>query len=365
MYGVSTTSEGLQKFAASRLRQILHSLTKRSLLALIFGMVMTVAFQSSAATTVLVVEFVNVGLMNLAQALGIVLGSAVGTSLTIQLIAFQISTIALGIIFIGFILYILKQGRSKYLGQALIGFGIIFVGMDTMARASEPLKNIPQVYQFLAHLGSNPLLAIMVGLIFTALIQSTPAVFAVIMSLAGQHLLPIDAVILLVLGAHTGGTMTTLVSSFAAPKMDAKRTALANTGYKVVATCLVLPFLNEYAKVVQWTTTDLQRQVANAHLLFALLMVVIFAPFNAVIARWLVRVLPDKKGQRDFVSMQFIDESATEVPAVALKQVSKELVALGQMIRSKMLEQIAVVVTGTSEDAREAVLAAEKSVDWY
>jgi phosphate:Na+ symporter len=137
MYGVQTTSDALQKFAAHRLKQILQSLTKKTFMAVLLGMVMTVAFQSSAATTVLVVEFVNVGMMNLGQALGIVLGSAVGTSISIQLIAFQIFDVALGAIFIGFILYFAGKKQWKHLGHSLIGFGLIFVGMSNMSNASK------------------------------------------------------------------------------------------------------------------------------------------------------------------------------------------------------------------------------------
>lgn len=254
MYGVHTTSNGLQKFAANRLKQILNSLTEKTLLAVLLGMIMTVAFQSSAATTVLVVEFVNLGMMNLAQALGIVLGSAVGTSIVIQLIAFKMLNVALGAIFIGFILHVFGRGLWKHLGQALIGFGIIFVGMAYMTEASTPLKNIPGVYTFISQLGTQPLLAILVGVLLTTVLQSSTALFAIMMSLASQQLLHPNVMVPLVLGAHIGGTMTTLLSSFVAKQMDARRAAIANTGYKVVAAVLVFPFLSEFAHLITWTT---------------------------------------------------------------------------------------------------------------
>jgi phosphate:Na+ symporter len=365
MFGVETTSVALQKFAADRLKQILHSLTKKTFWAIIFGIIMTVAFQSSAATTVLVVGFVDSGLMNLSQALGIVLGSAVGTSLTVQLIAFPVLGWAMGLIFCGFIACIMGNKQLKYLGQAMIGFGIIFVGMANMSEASAPLQRIPQVYSFLSGLSNHPIIAIVVGLILTTVIQSSTAVFAIMMSLASHHLLGIAAIVPLVLGAHTGGTITTLLTSFTTSKMDAKRTAFANTGYKVLGTIIVYPFLSQYAKLVQWTTSDVQRQVANAHLIFALFMVVIFFPFNNLISGYLKKWFPDKATARDALSFWYIDENALEVPVVALSQVFQEIRGMGKLIQEKMMSQIPRAIMENTEEAIVLINDTEKMVDWY
>ncbi|GAB6172913.1 Na/Pi cotransporter family protein [Paradesulfitobacterium aromaticivorans] len=364
MFGVQTTSDGLQKFAANRLRRILLSLTKRTFLAVLFGIVMTVAFQSSAATTVLVVEFVNAGLMTLGQALGIVLGSAVGTSIAIQLLAFKMLPIALGLIFIGFILLWVRVKQWKHLGQALIGFGMVFVGMSHMSGASAPLKNIPEVYTFLAQLAAQPVLAIIVGLLLTTVIQSSTAVFAIMMSLAGQRLLPLGAVVPLVLGVHIGGTVMALLSSLTAQKTDAKRAAIANTGYKVVGTILVLPFLGQFVWLVQWTTADLQRQVANAHLVFALFMVIIFFPFNSLIAKTLTRLLPDRQvgGNRSF---RYLDASSIEVPAIALTQAFQEIKGLGRFIYESMMRPLPEALLAERDTLALEIARVEKDVDWY
>lgn len=365
MFGVQTTSDGLQKFAANRLRRILRSLTKRTFLAVLFGIVMTVAFQSSAATTVLVVEFVNAGLMTLGQALGIVLGSAVGTSVAIQLLAFKLLPFALGLIFVGLVLYLwVRMKQWKHLGQAFIGFGTIFVGMSHMSGASAPLRDIPEVYTFLAHLGSQPLLAIIVGLGLTTVIQSSTAVFAIMMSLAGQQLLPLEAVVPLVLGVHIGGTVMALLSSLAAHKTDAKRAALANTGYKVVGTILILPFLDQFVRLVQWTTADLQRQVANAHLVFAVFMVLIFFPFNSVIAKTLERLLPDRRtgGNRTF---RHLDQSSFEVPAIALTQAFEEIKELGRFIYDKMMLPVPAALLSEKDGLALEITRIEKDVDWF
>ncbi|WP_242833890.1 Na/Pi cotransporter family protein [Desulfosporosinus sp. OT] len=365
MYGVHTTSDGLQKFAANRLKQILNSLTENTFLAVLLGMVVTVALQSSAATTVLVVEFVNAGMMSLAQALGIVLGSAVGTSIVIQLIAFKMLNIALGAIFLGFILHVFGCGQWKHLGQALIGFGIIFVGMANMSEASAPLKSIPEVYTFLTRIGAQPLLALLVGVLLTTVIQSSTALFAIMMSLAGQQLLHLNVMVPLVLGAHIGGTMTTLLSSFTAQQRDARRAALANTGYKVVAAIVVFPFLSEFARLITWTTSDLQRQVANAHLLFALFMVFIFLPFNTWIAKALKWGIPDNSEQDLNPKFKVLDKSSLEVPTVALNQVEVEIIALGDLILEKMMQEVPTVVLALDEERAVVLAATEEKVAWY
>ncbi len=366
MYGVQTTSGGLQKFAANRLKVILLSLTKRPVLAVLFGTIMTVAFQSSAATTVLVVEFVNAGLLSLAQALGIVLGSAVGTSIAIQLIAFQILDIALGFIFIGFILYFFVGVKQwKHLGQALIGFGIIFVGMNYMSTATAPLKNYPQVYTFIANLETYPLAALLVGLLLTTIAQSSTVVIAIMISLAGQNLLPLYAIVPLVLGAHCGGTITALFSSLVAQKMDAKRTAIANTAYKVVGTILVLPFLAQFTKLVQWTSGDLQRQVANAHLLFAIFMVMIFLPLNSIIAKGLKRILPGRLEANPRLQLKFMDESSLKVPTVALSHAFKEIWGVGQLVFDKMVHKMPEALLASNDEPANQVVKVEEDVDWY
>ncbi|HWQ71040.1 MAG TPA: Na/Pi cotransporter family protein [Desulfitobacteriaceae bacterium] len=366
MFSVQITSGGLQRFAANKLRVILLSLTKRPFLAVVFGTFMTVAFQSSAATTVLVVEFVDVGLLSLAQSLGIVLGSAVGTSIVIQLISFKILNFALGCIFVGFILYFfVGKKQAKYLGQALIGFGIIFVGMNYMSEATAPLKNYPQVYTIITHLGVYPFAALIAGIILTSIAQNSTVVMAIIMSLAGQHLLPATAIVPLILGVHIGGTLTALFSSMVAQKMDAKRTALANTVYKAVTTILVFPFLAQFTWLIQSTSGDLQRQVANAHLLFAILMVILFLPLNSTFAKLLVRLLPSRPEHHPRLKLRFIDESSLEVPTVALSHAFKEVWYVGQFIYTKMVQAMPEAILAGNNEAANRVVQAEEDVDWF
>jgi phosphate:Na+ symporter len=366
MYGVQTTSTGLQKFAANRLKEILQSLTQKSFLAVLFGIVMTVAFQSSTATTVLVVEFVNAGLMSLSQALGIVLGSALGTSISIQLIAFKMLNVAWVFIFIGFVLYIfVNKPNSKHLGQAMIGFGLIYVGMATMSDASAPLKEVPEVHTFLTQLGVKPFLGILVGLVLTALMQSSTATVAIVISLADQGLVQLGAVIPLVLGAHIGGTVTTLFSSLATQKQDARRAALANTLYKVIGTLLIFPFLGIIPDFLIWLSGDLKRQVANAHLVFSLFMIIVFLPLNPWIAKVMVEILPEPRRKKGEAHFQFIDESSLEVPTVALTQSRLEIRALGKRMRDEIMVKIPSAFLESKSTLSGRGAPVEKELDWY
>lgn len=365
LYGVNTTSVGLQKIAANKLKSILASLTKRTWAATLFGIVMTVALQSSAATTVLVVEFVNSGLMTLVQALGVALGSTVGTSIVIQLISFPILDIALLLIFTGFILLLIVRTQlAGQIGQALIGFGCIFVGMSYLSGAFAPLKDLPEVYSFLSQFGANPVLGILVSILFTALIQSSAAFMAILISLSSHGLLAIEAVIPLVMGAQIGGTVTTLISSLGAERVDAKRVAVANSLYRICGALLLLPLLPYFAKLVVWSAETLPRQVANTHLFSAIFIVIIFLPLNKLLAKFLMKLIPQKSKVRE-LTPKYITKGALEVPTVALSQAHQEIRWLGHKILDEMLQILPRVFSSGDPRWLMELEKAEKQIDWY
>lgn len=366
LFGVSTTSDGLQRLAANKLKNILASLTKKSWSATLFGIVMTVALQSSAATTVMVVEFVNAGLMTLVQALGVALGSAVGTSVVIQLISFPILDIALFLLFIGFILYlIIKTPLTKNLGRVFIGFGCIFVGMAYLSGAFAPLKDSPEVYSFLSQFGQQPIFGILISMVLTALMQSSAAFLAILISLSSQGLLTIEAIVPLVMGAHIGGTMTTLISSLGAERIDAKRVAIANSVYRIFAAILLLPFFPYFAKLIEWSAADLPRQVANTHLFSAVLMVIIFLPLNGLLAKVLIKIIPQHKVKSQERGTIYITKAALELPTVALNQASQEIRWLGNRILYSMLQILPRVMSGGENRYIIEIERAKKEVDWH
>jgi phosphate:Na+ symporter len=366
LYGINVTAAGLQKLAANKLKSILESLTRKTWTATLFGIVMTVALQSSAATTVMVVEFVNSGLMTLVQALGVSLGSTVGTSLVIQLISFPILDLALFLIFIGFILFlIIRTQLTRQIGQVLIGFGCIFVGMAYLSGAFAPLKNTPEVYEFLSQFGQKPILGILVSVLMTTLIQSSAAFLAILISLSSQGLLTIETIIPLVMGAHIGGTMTTLVSSLGAERIDAKRVAIANSLYRILAAFLLLPFFPHFAKLVVWSAEELPRQVANTHLFSAIFIVIIFLPLNGLLAKLLIKFIPQRKEKKQGLQTIYITKDALEVPTIALSQARQEIRWLGYKILDNMLEILPRVFFSGEPKWIQELEKAEQLVDWH
>lgn len=366
LYGINTTADGLQKLAANRLKAILESLTKKTWSATLFGMAMTVALQSSAATTVMVVEFVNSGLMTLVQALGVALGSAVGTSLVIQLISFPIQDIALLLLFIGFILFlIIKTPSAKTIGRIFIGFGCIFVGMSYLSGAFAPLKNAPEVHDFLSRFGQQPVLGILLSTALTTLIQSSAAFLAILISLSSQGLLTIDTIVPLVIGAHIGGTVTTLISSLGAERADAKRVAVANSIYRIFAAVLLLPFFTQFAVLIQWSAADLPRQVANTHLFSAVFMVVVFLPLNGILAKFLIKFIPQRKAKIEEHKPIYLTRAAVEVPTVALSQAGQEIRWLGYRILDGMLQIIPRIISSGELRFFTEVQRTKEQADWH
>lgn len=366
LYGINTTADGLQKLAANRLKAILESLTRKTWSATLFGMAMTVALQSSAATTVMVVEFVNSGLMTLVQALGVALGSAVGTSLVIQLISFPIQDIALLLLFIGFILFlIIKTPSAKTIGRVFIGFGCIFVGMSYLSGAFAPLKNAPGVYDFLARFGQQPVLGIILSTALTTLIQSSAAFLAILISLSSQGLLTIDSIVPLVMGAHIGGTVTTLISSLGAERADAKRVAVANSIYRIFAAILLLPFFPQFAALIQLSAEDLPRQVANTHLFSAVFMVVVFLPLNGILAKLLIKFIPQRKARIEERKPIYLTRAAVEVPTVALSQAGQEIRWLGYRILDGMLQIIPRVISSGGPRFFAEIRRTKEQADWH
>ncbi len=366
LYGVNVTSEGLQKIAAKKLKNILASLTRKPWAATLFGIVMTVALQSSTATTVMIVEFVNSGLMTLTQALGVVLGSAVGTSIVIQLISFPILDFALLLLFIGFIMFFLVRTMlAKSIGQALIGFGCIFVGMSLLSGAFSPLKSSPDVDAFLSQFGTNPILGIAISMVVTALLQSSAAFLAILISLSTHGLLSVESVIPLVMGAHIGGTLTTLFSSLSAERADAVRVAAANTLYRLAAAVILLPFFSYFTRFIEWSAADLPRQVANTHLFSAVLMVILFLPLNKILSKWLIKLIPQRRDEGKKPRLIYITKAAPELPAVALTQARQEIRWVANKILENMVQILPRIIFYGDTKILQELERTEREVDWH
>lgn len=362
LFGMQMCAEGLQKAAGRRLRHLVKALTHHPLLALLMGALAAFGLQSSSAASALVVGFVSAELMTLTQALGVLLGSALGASLTAQLIAFKIAKVALVLLFGGALLYLFaKRSQRRSLGQAVLGFGLLFYGMSVMSAAVAPVRNYPLVVGTLVRLEAYPLLEFGVALTVTAILQSSSVFLALLMSLAAQGLVTPGAIVPFVLGAHLGGTVTALVSSLGAPGRNAKRTAVANFLFKLINGLLFLPFYRRLAELAAWSSPNPNRQVANAYTFFALVMAAGFLPLAPRVARLMARLVPERRG--GLAEARYLDESLLSVPEVALEQAHRQTVELGRIVRDEMLELLPPVLHHGGEELVDRLQEVERAVD--
>ncbi|MDK2821399.1 MAG: phosphate:Na+ symporter [Clostridia bacterium] len=338
IYGMNLISTGLQKAAARQVQQFLATVTRNRFFGMLAGIVITVILQSSSVATVLLVGFVSAGLMSLGQALGVVLGSAIGSTFTAQLIAFELSDYALWAVFIGLIPYLFAgRLRWRYIGQAILGFGLIFYGASLMGSAVAPLKSSPAFIEIVDKLSAYPLLVMLAATIFTAIVQSSAATVVLGMTMASQGTLGLEPALAMVLGANIGTTTTALISSIALSR-EAKRVAVAHFFFKFAGMLLFLSFMGLYSNLARLTSPDIARQIANAHTLYNVINMFIFLPFTPWVGRLMVRILPDAKEEEK--TTKYLNLSAVDKPEEALEQVAGEISRMARIIQDDMLPRV-------------------------
>ncbi len=362
VYGMQLCSEGLEKMAAHRLKQVLAALTANRLVAVLVGILVTVLLQGSSATSVMAVGFVSAGLVGLGQVLSVLLGSAIGTSITAQLIAFRISDYALILVFVGVSFYLFsRRSRRRTLGQAVLGFGLIFYGMAVMSQSMAPLREYPSVTRILVGLEQYPLLGFLLAVGLTIVLQSSAAYLALLMSLSAQGLVGPVALVPSVLGAHLGGTITGLLSSLGAPGRDAKRAGLANFIFKLINAAVFLPLTSVLTPLFLATSSDVSRQIANSHTFFSIVMAIGFLPFTEPLAAGLKRLLPDRS--LGLAEARYLDERMLEVPELALHQAKRQVEELGGIVSEAMLANVIPALRYGSDEVLERIGEAERAVD--
>jgi phosphate:Na+ symporter len=345
LYGMGKMSDGMRKAAGNRMRYILSVLTRNRMAALILGAVVTMVIQSSSATTVMLVSFVHAGLMNFTQTLGVILGADIGTTVTAQLIAFNVSDYALLMIALGFgMRMISKADHIKNIGEVIMGFGILFYGMKLMSDAMSPLREYDAFINMMKGL-ENPLLGLLVGTLFTAIVQSSSAATGVFIVLAHQGLITLESGIPLIFGANIGTCITAGLASISASP-DAKRVALAHVLFKIAGVMLFIFWIPVFAELIRGisakTGHDIARQIANAHTIFNVSLALIFIPFTALFSRVIMRLLPDKKGDEIIrPRVIYLDESSISSPVLAIELARRELShmagTLGRMLRAVII----------------------------
>lgn len=297
LFGMNLMKTGLENTARSKLRTAFKRFAGSPLKAGISGLVATMLVQSSTAVSVLSVGFVNAGIMNLRQAIGILLGANIGTCITVQIISFDITGMAIITGLTGFLLWTRGKNSSLYnLGRALSGFGLIFCGLKVISVSFAPLQNAGWFLDYLYSLSSNPILAVVAGTLGSALLHSSAAATGIVMLLSGQGMLPLPAAVALVLGNNIGTCITAVVASLAGSTAG-KRVALAHVFLNMAGVALFLPLLGAFTSLIALTADNLSRQVANAHTLFNIISSVLAFPFIYPFAKLMEFLVSDTGGK--------------------------------------------------------------------
>lgn len=358
LYGIHIMGEGLQKAAGKRLRRILEVLTNSPLKGILVGLGVTAIIQSSSATTVMLVGFVDAGLLTLRQAVGVILGANIGTTVTAQVVALDLGALALPAIGLGFVLFFFSRGAQwRDLGQVVLGFGLLFLGMETMSTYLYPLRDNSFFLGLMTSMSYKPFLAVLVGMVVTGIIQSSSATTGMVIALAGAGLLDLPAAVGLVLGSNIGTTATAMLASVGT-SLNARRAALVHFLFNVTGVLLFLPFLDQFQNLIRLTSVSLNHQVANAHTLFNVINTIIFIPFLEHLERLVKHLLPGEELVLER-GLKYIDNrEVTRLPGnIALGQVTKEIVRMGELAKDSLEDAVACLF---QEDCRRAELVEQK-----
>ena len=325
IYGIIIMGDSLQIIAGDRLRKLIGSLTGTPIKGMLVGTLVTSILQSSSATTVMVVSFVDVGFMTLTQAIGVILGANIGTTVTGQLIAFDITNVAYLCALVGAAICILcHKKRRKQIGVGIIGFALLFIGMNMM---QEPLTFLKDRPDLLTAFGSHPGLAFMAGLIITLIVQSSSATVGLTMAVAAQGVIPLQTAIVIILGDNIGTTITAVIASMGANRA-AKQAAAAHVMIKILGTAAILMVLPMYTMLIELTATTISRQVANAHTIFNIIIAFMFLPFVSQYAKFIRRIIPDDKNAVATGTIYLNPVLITASRAAAVDAVRKEMIRL-------------------------------------
>jgi phosphate:Na+ symporter len=318
--------EGLQRAAGNRIRQIIRALTTNPLMAALVGTIITALIQSSSATTVLAIGFVNAGLMTLNQTIGVIFGANIGTTVTAQIIAFKLTDYALPILGIGFAIHFFCDKKFwKDIGTFLLGFGMLFLGLSIMTSVVKPFANNPAIRNSFIQYSNNTIFALFLGIIITGILQSSSATTGIVLALASVNLITLDGAIPLILGCNIGTCITALLASIGT-SLNAKRTALAHIFFNVIGSLIFLIFLRPFKFLVIQTSTDFVRQCANAHTLFNVIGAALFLPFTSLYVKFIKKILAGKEEKEIEYIPIYLENHLLNTPAVAIDAAIKEII---------------------------------------
>ena len=366
LMGIKMMSDSLTKSTGNQIRDLLGRITHNNFVAFFIGIITTMVFQSSSATTVMLVSFVNSRLMKFRNTVGIIFGAAIGATVTIQLIAFRMTDYSLTIIAAGFLLYIIsKQQNLRSISITIVGFGILFLGMNLMSESMEPLKNSDHFTDILLNL-EQPVLGILTGALLTALIQSSSAFIGILIVLAGQGLISLSAAVPLLIGANIGTAITAVIAS-AGGSREAKQVALAHTLFKVIGALIIVWFIPGFVDLIEHITPDenaaISRQIANAHTVFNVIIALFFLPFTGMYSRLISKLLPLREDKHKAPSAWYIDEGLLHSPSLALSLARQEVLRMME-IAQRMTEEIIIPFMERKNSILEKIREREKELNF-
>lgn len=366
--GLDQLSEGLKKAAGDSLKTLLSRMTTNRFMGAATGAFITAILNSSSVTTVLVVGFITAGVMTLSQSVGVIMGANIGSTMTAQLLAFNISSYALWPVAIGFLMtFTGKRQNVKHIGMMLMGLGLVFYGMGLMSEAMKPLRTYEPFLEFLKSM-ERPLLGILAGAVFTGLVQSSAATVGIAIAMASEGLLSLEGGIALALGANIGTCVTALLAALGKP-IEAVRAATVHVLFNIVGVLVWLPFIGQLASlavIVSSGTSEMEnipRQLANANTMFNVINTICFIGFAGWFAKFATRLWPDRDEKTGvLISPKYLDESAVTVPSIALELVRQEFGRMGE-ITTNMLTELPKAILNRDQEHIDEIAKLDDKVD--
>lgn len=357
LYGIKLIGEGLQRAVGEKLRELLLAATSNPIKALGVGAFITALLQSSSATTVMLVSFVGAGLMTLNQTMGVILGAGIGTTLTVQIIAFEVYDLALPIVGIGILIKKLAtRDTTKDIGHSILGFGFVFLSLKILIDTFRPFTDNPIFAEIIAGFSADPMAAILISALLTSLFQSSAATLGIAITGAYSGIITIEAIVPIVLGANIGTCSTAILASIGS-NVESKRVATAHIGFNVLAVIIALPLLGQFTELVAAITSEPARQVAMAHTIFNVILAAIFLPFAPIFVNLIQRLLPmvETPVEEKFAP-KYLDPMVMTSPSLALGQATRESLRVADIVQDmlkKSLKAFAVTSTKPIEEIEE------------
>jgi phosphate:Na+ symporter len=363
VYGMKLMGDGLQKAAGEKLKRMLEVLTSNKFFAVLVGAGVTAIIQSSSATTVMTVGFVNAGLMNLFQAAGVIMGANIGTTMTAQLIAFKLTDIAPFILAIGAVMVMFsKKKRTRDIGEIVLGFGILFVGMSMMERSMKPISQLDSFRNLIVLLGQHPFMGVLVGLGMTALVQSSSATIGILMTLAATGNITLAVALPILFGDNIGTCATALLASIGTTK-NARRAALIHLIFNVTGTIIFMSAFGLVLKIVPTFGGDIQRQIANAHTMFNVTNVAIQIWFIGILVKVVNKLVPGEDEKSSSLVLEYLDSRLLETPSIAVGQVIKEVTRMGKLSSANLTDAMQAFLN-SDEKLMSTVIERETTINY-